>query len=90
MSVEGEEPRQRPQLDEGTITVDAVVVETTADRRVRARFEDGSEQQLPAPAPEEMSEHLAPGVRVVLYHGPNGELLGWYLPDHEVGQDLRT
>ena len=72
----------------GIVTVDAVVIETSADGGVRLRLEDASEQQLSAP--EEMSQLLRPGLRVVLYHSPNGDLLGWYLPEHGVGNDLRS
>lgn len=79
---------QRPPPDKGTVTVDALVSGTTADRRVRVRLEDGSERQLPAC--ENMSELVRPGQRVVLYYGPGGELLGWYLPEDEVGYDLRS
>jgi hypothetical protein len=81
-------PNTLPPPDEGAVTVDAVVIETTADRRMLLRLENGSEEQLSAP--EEMSELLRPGLRVVLYHDPNGELLGWYVPEHEVGYDLRS
>jgi hypothetical protein len=87
--LEGKGPRQRPPPDHDTVTVDAVVIETTADRGVRLRLENGSEEQQLS-APEELSEFLRPGLRVVLYHGPSGELLGWYLPEHEVGRDLRS
>jgi hypothetical protein len=86
--MESEEPRQRPLPDEDADSkVEAVVVETSADARALLRLEDGSEQQLSAP--EEMSELLRPGLRVILYHGPDDELLGWYLPEHEIGLDLR-
>jgi hypothetical protein len=77
----------RPLPDEGTVTVEAVALETTADRHWRLSLEDGSEQQIPAPA--ELAELLRPGMRVLLYFSPNRELLGWYLPEHKVGQDLR-
>jgi hypothetical protein len=77
-----------PPPDDGTVAVDAVVIEITADRRVRLRLENGSEEQLSAP--EEMSELLRPGLQAVLYYGPNGELLGWYFPEHQVGHDLRS
>lgn len=79
--------RRRPLPDRDTVTVDAVAIETPVDGRVRIRLGDGSERQLSAP--EEISELLRPGLRVVLYHGPNSELLGWYLPEHNVGLDLR-
>jgi hypothetical protein len=69
------------------VTVDAVAIETSADGSVLLRLEDGSEQELSAP--EEMFDLLRPGLRVVLYHGPGGELHGWYLPEHKVGLDLR-
>jgi hypothetical protein len=86
--LESEGPRQRPQSDKGTVTVDAVVIETITDRRVLLRLENGSKELLSVPA--EMSELFRPGLRVVLYHSPNGDLLGWYLPEHEVGNDLRS
>lgn len=84
--MESEGSRQ-PSPDKSTIRVEAVASEMTADGRVRLRLEDGGERFLPPP--NEMSEFLRPGLRVVLYYAPNGELLGWFLPDYEVGQDLR-
>jgi hypothetical protein len=85
--MESEGPRQRPLPDTDTVTVDAIAIGTTADGRMRLRLEDDSERQVSAP--EEMSELLRPGLRVVLYYRPSGELLGWYLPEHNVGLDLR-
>jgi hypothetical protein len=79
-------PFARP-TGEGTVTVNAVALGATVDGLMRLGLEDGSERQLSVP--DEMSEHLRPGERVVLYDDPNGELLGWYLPEHGVGQDLR-
>jgi hypothetical protein len=79
-------PFDRPTGD-GAVTVNAVALGATADGFVRLGLDDGSERQLSVP--EEMSELLRPGERVVLYDDPNGELLGWYLPEHDVGQDLR-
>jgi hypothetical protein len=79
---------ERPSPDKGSVTIDAVVIEATADRRMLLRLENGSEEHRSPP--EEMSELFRPGLRVVLYHSPNGDLLGWYLPEHEVGNDLRS
>lgn len=86
--METEGPGQPHLPDGGTVTVDAIVVETSANGRVRLRLDDGSEQELAAP--EQIAELLRPEVQVVLYHGPAGELLGWYLPEHNVGWDLRS
>jgi hypothetical protein len=78
---------QGPPPDDGIVMADAVVIETTADGRVRLRLENGSEEEL-SPR-EEMFELLRPGLSVVLYQDPDGGLLGWYLPEHDVGHDLR-
>jgi hypothetical protein len=85
MGTEG--PAERPLPDDDTVTVDAVAIETGADGRLLLRLEDGSEQELSAP--EQMFELLRPGLQVILYQGPDGGLLGWYLPEHEIGLDLR-
>jgi hypothetical protein len=55
---------------------------------VRVRLEDGSELELAVP--EELSDLIRPGLRLVLYHGPGAALLGWYLPDRGIGIDLRS
>ena len=67
---------------------DAVAIETTAEGSVRLRLEDGSEEQLSVPA--EMSGLLWPGRRVVIYRGPGGGLLGFFIPELRIGQDLRS
>jgi hypothetical protein len=38
---------------------------------------------------DELSGLLRPGLRVILYCGPNGELLGIFIPELMIGQDWR-
>jgi hypothetical protein len=68
--------------------VPAVAVGPCVEEQVAIRLADGSEQQLSVP--EELSAVIRRGMTVVLYHGSRGELLGWRLPDGQVGVDLRT
>jgi hypothetical protein len=68
--------------------VEAVTVTAPVGGHVRVRLEDGSEQDVPVP--EHLSGLIRPGLRLVLYHGPGAELLGWYLPDRGIGLDLRS
>jgi hypothetical protein len=74
--------------DWSTTEVQAVAVGPCIDGLVAIRLADGSNNQLPVP--EELTPFLRPEMRVLLYHGPRGELLGWCLPDRQVGVDLRT
>ena len=73
---------------EQSAEVEAVTVTAPDGGDVRVRLEDGSERDLPVP--EHLSGLIRPGLRLVLYHGPGAELLGWYLPDRGIGFDLRS
>lgn len=77
--VSGERPRT---------SVEAVALGPCVAGRVALRLSDGGELQLSVPEPLCGFFHLR--ARVVLYHGPDRELLGWLLPDQQIGVDLGT
>jgi hypothetical protein len=70
------------------VEVQAVAVGPSIDGHVVIRLADGSEEKLSVP--EELPVAIGKGTRVVLYRQRRGELLGWCLPDEQVGVDLRT
>jgi hypothetical protein len=84
----GWEPRDSSPLERHADCVEATVLGTGEGSRAQLRLADGSERELHVP--EELSELFRPGQRVLLYHGAGGELLGWYLPDEQMGFDLRA
>ena len=71
-----------------TAEVRAVTLSEASSGQVRLRLEDGSEQELAVP--DHLSRLIRPGLDFVLYHGSDGRLLGWYLPDRGIGLDLRS
>ena len=82
---------ERPPNSSSTwqaIPVEAVAVSAAVEGEVRLRLEDGGEQRLSVP--EDLSDLFRPRLRVVLYQGAAAELLGWYVPEHGIGCDLRS
>ena len=73
---------------EETAEIKAVTISAASSGHVRLRLEDGSEQELAVP--DHLSHQIRPGLDLVLYHGSDGRLLGWYLPDRGIGLDLRS
>lgn len=83
----GWEPRDGSPLERHTECVEATALGSWEGARARLRLADGSERELHVP--EELSGLFRQGQRVLLYHGTGGELVGWYLPDEQMGLDLR-
>jgi hypothetical protein len=84
----GWEPRDTPPPERHANGVEATVLGDCEGARAQLRLADGSERELPVP--EEFSGLFRQGQRVLLYYGAGGELLGWYLPDEQMGLDLRA
>jgi hypothetical protein len=87
MDRRGERPPNSSSIRHA-ILVEAVAVSPAVEGEVRLRLEDGGEQQLSVP--EDLSDLFRPRLRVVLYQGADGELQGWYVPEHGIGCDLRS
>jgi hypothetical protein len=68
--------------------VDAVAVSLVVGGRVCLRLENGIERDLSVPA--DLRQVFRPGVRVTLYDGVGGGLLGWYAPEQGIGFDFRS
>jgi DNA-binding CsgD family transcriptional regulator len=67
--------------------VNATVSGVAHDDEVALRLQDGSD--LDVPMPESLVEHVAVGDPAIVYFDPGDRAVGWYLPDDEMGVDLR-
>jgi hypothetical protein len=83
----GREPRDGSPPEGHADCVEGTVLADSKGASAQLRLADGSELELPVP--EDLSKLFREGQRVLLYHDAGGELLGWYLPDEQMGLDLR-
>jgi DNA-binding CsgD family transcriptional regulator len=67
--------------------VRAKVAGTPKDDRARLTLQDG--QSLEVPLIEPVSNHLEVGVPAIVYFDRHDRAVGWYLPDVELGVDMR-
>lgn len=67
--------------------VRAKVADTPKDDRVRLTLQDG--QSLDVPLLEPVSSYLEPGVPTIVYFDRHDRAVGWYLPEVELGVDMR-
>jgi ketosteroid isomerase-like protein len=50
----------------------------------------GEGWEIEAPVTQEVSEHASPGASALVFFHDDGRLAGWYLPDRQLGIDLRS
>jgi hypothetical protein len=74
-------------LDDETLVSEAVAMTAPVAGILMLRFPDGDETELRVP--DHLCHLIRPGISLILYHDPGGELLGWYVPDRGIGLDLR-
>jgi hypothetical protein len=74
-------------LGDETLVSEAVAMTAPVGGILVLRLADGGEGELEVPA--HLCHLIRPGISLILYHDPGGELLGWYVPDRGIGLDLR-
>jgi DNA-binding CsgD family transcriptional regulator len=67
--------------------VAATVVGAIHEDALALKLRDGREMELPLP--DSVSEHAVAGSDAIVYFDPSERAVGWYLPDEELGVDLR-
>lgn len=67
--------------------LEAVAIGPCAGTRAAVRLADGTEREITVPI--SLSDLICAGMRVILYCEAGGELVGWSLPERQVGHDLR-
>jgi DNA-binding CsgD family transcriptional regulator len=67
--------------------VKATVAAVAQDEEVALKLQDGRALELPLP--EDLSDHVDVGSSAIVYFDPCDRAVGWYLPDDELGVDLR-
>jgi len=67
--------------------INATVARLAHEDEVALKLQDGRDLDLPMP--EGLSEHVDVGSPAIVYFDPGDRAVGWYLPDDELGVDLR-
>src|SRR4051812_20895773 len=67
--------------------INATVSGLAHDDEVALRLQDGRDLDLPMP--ESMSDRADVGSQAIVYFDPSERAIGWYLPEDELGVDLR-
>ena len=67
--------------------IKATVAGLPQDDEVALKLQDGRDLDLPLP--EDLSDHVDVGSSAIVYFDPCDRAVGWYLPDDELGVDLR-
>ena len=67
--------------------INATVADVSQDDEVALKLQDGRDLDLPLP--ENLSDYVDVGTDAIVYFDPCDRAVGWYLPDDELGVDLR-
>lgn len=70
-----------------TTAVSATVAAPAGKHTLVLSLEDGRELELPVV--DQLRVHVAAGTQAIVYFDQHGREVGWYLPEHELGVDLR-